>query len=261
MNPMQNRDNKELQSAIQGYAIRLGDDSIVLGHRLSEWTSYGPFLEEDIAMSNVALDYMGRARMYYGYAAELDADDKTEDDFAFLRDEREYKNLLINELPRGDFAYSTVRQLLVDVFNSLYLPELMKSQDKTLAAIAGKAVKETQYHLRRSRDWTLRLGDGTEESHQRMQKAIDALWGYAPEMFEPDEVELQLIAEGVAVDSSLFKEQWREQVAAILSEATLTCPEDSWAVRGGRIGYHTENLGHMLTEMQFLHRSNPGCKW
>ena len=261
MNPMQNRDNKELQSAIQGYAIRLGDDSIVLGHRLSEWTSYGPFLEEDIAMSNVALDYMGRARMYYGYAAELDADDKTEDDFAFLRDEREYKNLLINELPRGDFAYSTVRQLLVDVFNSLYLPELMKSQDKTLAAIAGKAVKETQYHLRRSRDWTLRLGDGTEESHQRMQKAIDALWGYAPEMFEPDEVELQLIAAGIAVDSSLFKEQWREQVAAILSEATLTCPEDSWAVRGGRIGYHTENLGHMLTEMQFLHRSNPGCKW
>lgn len=258
---MSSMQNIDLRAATLDYAVRLGDDSIVLGHRLSEWTSYGPFLEEDIALSNVALDYIGRARMYYGYAAELDADGKTEDDFAYLRDEREFKNLLINELPRGDFAYSTVRQLLVDVFNSLYLPELMKSQDKTLAAIAAKAIKETQYHLRRSRDWTLRLGDGTEESHQRMQKAIDALWGYTPELFELDEVEQQLVEAGIAVDSAQLKEKWQQQVASILSEATLTCPEDSWAVRGGREGYHTENLGHMLTEMQFLHRAHPGCKW
>lgn len=253
--------NNDLQKAIQAYAVRLGDDSLVLGHRISEWTSYGPFLEEDIALSNVALDYIGRARMYYGYAAELDQDGRTEDDFAYLRDERTFQNLLINELPRGDFAFSTARQLLVDVFNSLYLPQLVRSQDKTLAAIAGKAIKETQYHLRRSRDWTLRLGDGTEESHQRMQKAIDALWGYTPELFELDVLEQQLVDAGIAVDSSALKQEWLKQVSEILEEATLSCPEESWAVRGGRAGYHTENLGHLLTEMQSLHRAHPGCEW
>lgn len=253
--------NNDLQKAIQAYAVRLGDDSLVLGHRISEWTSYGPFLEEDIALSNVALDYIGRARMYYGYAAELDQDGRTEDDFAYLRDERTFQNLLIHELPRGDFAFSTARQLLVDVFNSLYLPQLVRSQDKTLAAIAGKAIKETQYHLRRSRDWTLRLGDGTEESHQRMQKAIDALWGYTPELFELDVLEQQLVDAGIAVDSSALKQEWLKQVSEILEEATLSCPEESWAVRGGRAGYHTENLGHLLTEMQSLHRAHPGCEW
>lgn len=258
---MNTKQNTDLQLATLAYAVRLGDDSLVLGHRLSEWTSYGPFLEEDIALSNVALDYIGRARMFYGYASELDGEGRSEDDFAYLRDERDFQNQLIHELPRGDFAFSTVRQLLVDVFNSLYLKQLSRSQDKNLAAIAGKAVKETQYHLRRSRDWTLRLGDGTEESHQRMQKALDALWGYTPELFELDELEQSLVEAGIAVDSPALKQEWHNQVSEILDEATLVCPEDSWAVRGGRAGYHTENLGHLLTEMQFLHRSNPGCEW
>jgi len=253
--------NETAKQATLGYTLRLADDSLVLGHRLTEWTSNGPFLEEDIALSNVALDYIGRARMYYAYAAELSADGKTEDDFAYLRDERAFRNLLINELPRGDFAYSMVRQLFIDVFNSMYLPKLMQSNDKTLAAIAAKGIKETQYHLRRSRDWTLRLGDGTDESHRRMQKAIDSLWGYTHELFELDELEQQLVVQGIAVDSTKLKAGWLTHVEGILAEATLKRPEDDWAVRGGRSGYHTENLGHLLTEMQFIHRSHPGCKW
>jgi len=254
-------DPADLKAATLDYTLRLADDSLILGHRLTEWTSNGPFLEEDIAMSNVALDYIGRARMYYGYAAELSVDGKMEDDFAFLRDEREFRNLLINELPRGDFAYSMVRQLFIDVFNSLYLPKLMQSNDQTLAAIAAKGIKETQYHLRRSRDWTLRLGDGTEESHGRMQKAINSLWGYTHELFELDSLEQQLTDEGIGVDSTLLRAEWLTQIESILSDATLSRPEDDWVVKGGRTGYHTENLGHLLTEMQFLHRSNSGCEW
>ena len=253
--------NETAKQTTLDYTLRLADDSLVLGHRLTEWTSNGPFLEEDIALSNVALDYIGRARMYYAYAAELSADGKTEDDFAYLRDERAFRNLLINELPRGDFAYSMVRQLFIDVFNSMYLPKLMQSNDKTLAAIAAKGIKETQYHLRRSRDWTLRLGDGTDESHRRMQKAIDSLWGYTHELFELDELEQQLVVQGIAVDSTKLKAGWLTHVEGILAEATLKRPEDDWAVRGGRSGYHTENLGHLLTQMQFIHRSHPGCKW
>lgn len=252
---------QNLQRDVLQYAVRLGDDALVLGHRLSEWVSNGPFLEEDIALGNVALDFIGRARMYYTYAAELSGDGKTEDDFAYLRNEREFQNYLIHELPRGDFAHSMARQLLVDVFNHHYLEALRKSKDQTLAAIAAKGLKETQYHLRRSRDWVVRLGDGTEESHRRIQAALEDVWGYSHEMFEPDQVERRLIDNGIAVDSTQFKEIWRSDIAVILDEATLTMPEDSWAVRGGREGYHTENLGHLLTELQFVHRAYPGCQW
>ena len=250
-----------LQQATLEYAVRLGDDSLILGHRISEWVSHGPFLEEDIALGNVALDYVGRARMYYTYAAELTGDGKTEDDFAYMRDEREFRNLLLNEMPKGDFAYSQVRQLFVDVYATLFLAELVNSKDETLAAIAGKAKKETRYHLRRCRDWVLRLGDGTEESRARTQKAVDALWGYTHEMFDMDDLEQQLADAGIGVDVAALKEQWREDVSAILTEATLTVPEDGWAVRGGRVGYHTENLSLLLTEMQFVHRAYPGCQW
>ncbi|MGI9284835.1 MAG: 1,2-phenylacetyl-CoA epoxidase subunit PaaC [Pseudomonadales bacterium] len=251
----------ELDQATLEYAVRLGDDAIVLGHRISEWVSYGPFLEEDIAYGNVALDYIGRARMFYTYAAELAGGGKTEDDFAYLRDAREFRNLLINELPRGDFAYSQVRQLFVDVFNAGFLAELVKSTDETLAAIAAKAIKETKYHLRRSHEWVLRLGDGTKESHQRAQTAVDALWGYTHELFEMDELEQQLADAGIAVDTTQLKEQWDAQIKDILSEATLDIPADDWAVRGGRVGYHTENLGHLLMDMQSVHRAYPGCQW
>lgn len=251
----------DIKAATLEYTTRLGDDSVVLGHRISEWVSYGPFLEEDIAYGNVALDYIGRARMFYTYAAELANDGRTEDDFAYMRNDREYRNLLLMEMPKGDFAYSQVRQLFADVYYTLLLPELLQSKDETLSAIAAKAIKETKYHLRRSRDWVLRLGDGTEESHKRTQKAVEQLWGYTHEMFDMDETEQLLADNGIGVDVSKLHGAWRQMVSDILAEATLIVPEDSWAVRGGRTGYHTENLGHMLTEMQIVHRSHPGCEW
>ncbi len=249
------------QRAIQAYATRLGDDAVVLGHRLSEWCSNGPFLEEDLALANVSLDFIGRARMFYSYAAELADDGRTEDDFAYMRNEREFRNLLINELPRGDFAYSMVRQLFIDVYNMEFLAKLCQSKDENLAAIAAKAIKESRYHLRRSKDWILRLGDGTEESHQRTQRAVDSLWGYTHELFELDSIEQELADTGIGVDSAELKPVWLETIGAILNEATLRVPTEEWAVRGGRMGYHTENLGHLLTEMQFLHRSMPGLEW
>lgn len=251
----------DTQPTIIAYATRLGDDSLVLGHRLSEWTRNGPFLEEDLALSNVALDYIGRARMYYSYAAELSGKGKTEDDFAYTRDQREFRNLLINEMPNGDFAFTMLRQLFVDVFNMGYLTELANSTDETLAAIAAKALKETRYHLRRSHEWVLRLGDGTDESHQRAQQAVDELWGYTPEFFDVDALEQSLADKGIGVDNAKLHDAWLARVSEILDEATLTVPESSWEVKGGRQGYHTENLGHLLNDLQFLHRAYPGLKW
>ena len=251
---------QDLTQATLEYAVRLGDDALIIGHRLSEWASRAPFLEEDLALQNVALDYIGRARMFYDYAAKL-SDGKTEDDFAYLRDARQFSNLLIHELPRGDFAFNMTRQLLVDVYYSLYLQGLMQSTDAELAGIAAKAAKETRYHLRRSHEWTLRLGDGSEESHQRMVNALDELWGYTHELFDSDELETQLAEAGVGVANAELRDAWKAQVSDILQQATLTVPEDSWAVRGGRQGYHSENLGHILSEMQSLHRAYPGVTW
>ena len=250
-----------LNRAIQDYATRLGDDAIVIGHRVSEWCSNAPFLEEDLALQNVALDFIGRARMYYSYAAELADDGRDEDDFAYMRDHREYQNLLLMELPRGDFAYTMVRQMFVDVYNLLYLEALIKSRDKTLAAIAAKAIKESRYHLRRSHEWILRLGIGSEESHARSQKAIEDIWGFTHELFEVDELEQQMADAGVGVDSAALKDAWMQQVSTILKEATLQLPETDWVVSGGRAGYHTEYLGQMLNEMQCVHRAYPGQKW
>ncbi|MPY22351.1 phenylacetate-CoA oxygenase subunit PaaC [Shewanella psychropiezotolerans] len=255
----------EQQDLIQ-YAIRLGDDSLILGHRLSEWVSNGPFLEEDIAQGNIALDYIGRARMYYSLAADIhnqcgEMNVKSEDDYAYLRDERQYQNHLINELPRGDFAYTTVRQLIVDLYNVYYLEALKQSSEAQLSAIAHKAAKETSYHSRRSKQWTLRLGDGTAESKLRMQNALDDIWGYTHEMFEQDELEQRLIDRGVAVDCARFKQAWEQDITAIISQSGLKLPEAQWSVRGGREGYHTENLGHILTELQFVHRSIPDARW
>ena len=252
---------RNLTHDLINYTLRLADDALILGHRLSEWASCGPFLEEDIAMANVALDYIGRARMLYGYAAELTGEGKTEDDFAYLRSEREFKNCLINELPRGDFAHTIVRQLLIDEFNLHYLNALKSSKDVTLAAIAEKGIKETHYHLRRSKKWTLRLGDGTEESQQRMQTALDDIWGFTHELFESDALDRRLIVQGIAVDSSQFKQHWFDEVSATIEAATLQFPDQEWAVRGGREGYHTEYLGRLLAELQSVHRTYPGCQW
>ena len=252
----------DIKQATMEYAIRLGDDSLILGHRLSEWCSNAPFLEEDLALSNTSLDYLGRARMFYTYAAELSGDEhKTEDDFAYMRDQREFHNLLIHELPRGDFAFTMMRQLFIDLYNSLFLKELTESGDATLAAIAAKAVKETRYHLRRSKEWVIMLGDGTEQSHNKLQIALGSLWGYRKEMFELDDLESQLAEKGIGVDSRKLETIWEVEIRKTLDEATLTLPSEEWQVRGGRTGYHTENLGHLLTELQFVHRSMPGLKW
>ena len=251
----------DTNKALIEYAVRLGDDSLILGHRLSEWCSNGPFIEEELALANTSLDYLGRARMFYGYAAELSAIEITEDDFAYTRDAREFQNHLIHELPRGDFSFTMTRQLFVDLFNFEFLRLLSESQDETLKAIASKAIKETQYHLRRSKSWVKQLGDGTRESHDRVQKALNSLWGYRIELFELDELELQLVEAGIAVDSRKLANAWHRQLKKILNEATLTIPEQEWIVRGGREGYHTESLGHILTDLQFVHRSMPGLTW
>ncbi len=251
----------ELKSATADYAIRLGDDALILGHRLSEWCSRGPFLEEDLALTNVALDYLGRARMFLGYAAGLIGGDCTEDTLAYQRDCREFTNLLMHELPRGDFAFTMARQYLLDEHAVLFMAVLQHSADAELAAIAAKSGKEAEYHLRRSREWMLRLGDGTEESQRRLQHALDELWGYVPELFAMDALEQELLAAGVAVDRAALEGPWRAAVAETIACTEVALPDSRWQVDGGRGGYHTEHLGHLLAELQFVQRAYPGCQW
>jgi len=243
------------------YVLRLGDDALILGHRLSEWTSRAPFLEEDLGLTNVALDFVGRARMFYQYAAQLRGGDTTEDTFAYTRDVREFSNLLICELPRGDFAFTITRQFLYDAFALPFLQQLKQSSDSQLAAIAAKAEKESTYHLRRGREWIMRLGDGTEESRQRMLDALDQLWGYTPELFEVDELEQELIDAGIAVDSRALQSVWITTVSETLTAATLPVPETTWTANGGRSGIHTESLGYLLAELQYMQRAYPGLRW
>ena len=253
--------DSQSNTALINYCIALGDDSVTLGHRLSEWCSNGPFLEEDLALTNVSLDFIGRARMFFSYAAELEGNDRSEDDIAYLRDCREYRNLLINELPNGDFAFTMARQLMVDVYDIGFFTGLAKSKDAMLAAIAAKAIKESRYHLRRSEDWVKRLGDGTEESHERTQTAFNELWAYFPEMFVMTGEEQQLYNSGIAVDRGALEENWTSTMHAILKEATVSIPAHDWSIGGGRDGIHTEHLGFMLAEMQFLQRTYPGQQW
>jgi ring-1,2-phenylacetyl-CoA epoxidase subunit PaaC len=247
--------------ALFRYVLALGDDALIHGQRLSEWCSAGPFLEEDLALTNVALDYLGRARMFYEYAALVEGGGRTEDDLAFLRTVTEYHNHLLYELPRGDFAFTMARQLLIDLYNVEYLSALCNSRDETLAAIATRCLKESQYHLRRSREWVVRLGDGTDESHSRVQKAFDELWGYTHEMFQSDKNEQALTEIGIAVDYREIREQWDRQVDAILAEATLERPNHARAIGGGRNGIHTEAFGPLLAELQYMQRAYPGLEW
>ncbi len=247
--------------ALINYAIAQGDDALVLGQRLSQWCASAPFLEEDLAISNVALDFIGRAQMFYEYAATLEGGKRTADDIAFMRDTRDFRNLLIFELPNGDFAFSMARQLIIDLFNVDYVNALTHSSDDTIAAIAKKSIKESLYHLRRSRDWVIRLGDGTEESHNRIQAAFDNLWGYLDELFVMTADEATLANQGIAVDKSLLRASFEQQLANVLQEATVAQPASTWKVSGGRDGIHTEHHGHMLAEMQFLQRAYPGLEW
>ncbi len=243
------------------YCLRLGDTSLVLGQRLGEWCGHGPILEEDIALTNIALDLVGQATAFLKYAAEVEGNGRTEDDLSFLRDIRDFRNLLITEQPNGDYGQTIMRQFLVSAFLYYFYDELKKSKDKTLAALAEKSLKEVTYHLRHSSSWIIRLGDGTPESHQRMKNAIDELWLFTGDMFDMDETDKTLIVLGIAVDLNIVKASWQKKVTEVFTEATLTVPENVFMIIGSREGKHTEYLGHLLAEMQVLPRSFPGAQW
>lgn len=243
------------------YALARADDALILGHRLSEWCGHAPMMEEDMALANIGLDLIGQARALYGYAAEVEAAGNDEDRYAYLRDVRQYRNLLLVEQPNGDFAHTILRQFLYSAFADPYWRAMMGSADPTLAAIAAKSEKESAYHLRHCAEWVIRLGDGTDESHARAQGAVEELWPYTGEVFLPDEGETELIAQGVAVDPESLRETWSRTVAAVLAEATLAAPPAGWSQRGGRDGRHSEHLGHLLSELQILQRTYPGAKW
>ena len=243
------------------YLLRLGDDRLVLGHRLSEWCGHGPILEEDIALANMALDLVGQANLLLQLAGEVEGQGRDQDDLAYFREAIDYRNALICELPRGDFAFTIVRQFLVAIHAVLLLDRLRASSQRSLAGIAEKAAKESRYHARHCADWVLKLGDGTEESHERAQRAVDDLWRYTGELFDTDDLEQRLVSAGIGVDPSALAAEWRAQVTRVLSEATLRVPDESFMQRGGRRGRHTEHLGHLLAEMQIVARSFPGAKW
>jgi ring-1,2-phenylacetyl-CoA epoxidase subunit PaaC len=241
------------------YALRLGDDALILAQRLGGWIARAPQLEEDVALANIALDLLGQARALLTYAGSFDG--RSEDDLAYLRNERDFVNLQIVEQPNGDFAVTTARQLLFSTYQLALYQRLAASTDPTLAGVAGKAVKEVAYHRDHATQWTLRLGDGTEESRRRMQAGLDRIWLYADEMFRTDSVEQELVAAGVAVDAATLRAPWLEYLDAVLAEATLSRPETWTAPGGGRRGVHTESFGYLLAEMQHLARSYPGVTW
>ena len=218
-------------------------------------------MEIDIACTNISLDLFGQSRSYYQYAAKLKGNETTEDDVALLRTEREYVNLLLVEQPNRNFAHTMARQFLFDVYHILLLQELEKSHDLTLAAIAKKSIKEVSYHLRFSSDWVKRLGNGTDVSHDKMQNAIDALWTYTDELFHQTDADKAMIAEGVGVDITKFKDSYEQKVAEILTEATLKVPENKWFQKGGKQGIHTEHLGYLLSDLQYMQRTYPNMEW
>jgi ring-1,2-phenylacetyl-CoA epoxidase subunit PaaC len=243
------------------YVLRRADDALILGHRLSEWCGHAPMLEEDMALANMGLDLLGQARELYSYAARVEDGGNDEDKFAYLRDVRQYRNLLLLEQPNGDFAHTMVRQFFYSAFADLYWRAMMKSTDATLAAIAAKSEKESAYHLRHSSEWMVRLGDGTNESHARAQAAIDDLWAYTGEMFHIDDSERELIDRGIAVDPATLHPQLLRSISDVVTKATLALPKSNWMQQGGRSGRHSEHLGHLLSELQSLQRTFPGATW
>ncbi len=247
-------------SALFEYLLRLGDDRLVLGHRLSEWCGHGPVLEEDIALANVALDLIGQATHFLHLAGQVEGNGRDEDALAYFRDAIDYRNVNLVELPNGDYGRTIVRQFLFDAWSVLLLERLEHAAHAELGGIAAKAYKEARYHLRHSGEWVLRLGDGTGESHRRVQTALDDLWPYTGELFAADEVDRSL-AGTIAPDPSALQTAWREVVSDVVCRATLTLLADGYMHAGGRQGRHTEHLGHLLAEMQILARSHPGAKW
>lgn len=266
------------------YTLQIADNALILGHRISEWCGHGPILEQDIAITNTALDHLGQARSLYQYAASqfnaLSAEDKSnlfssaalqaniaagspidEDDLAYLRDGWDFRNVLLVEQPNKDWAYTVARSFFYDCFNYFFYSALRSSSDETLAAIAEKSLKEVTYHLRWSSEWVIRLGDGTEESHARMQEAINERWMFTGEMFKMSEADKAMLAEGAGVDVEALAAQWHQRVAAVLDEATLTIPANNWMQDGGKEGRHTEHLGYILAELQFMQRAYPNMEW
>jgi ring-1,2-phenylacetyl-CoA epoxidase subunit PaaC len=243
------------------YLLRLGDDRLVLGHRLSEWCGHGPILEEDIALANIALDLIGQATLYLKLAGETEGKGRREDDLAYFRDAIDYRNVQLVELPNGDYAMTMVRQFFFDVFSYHVLEQLQSSKHTEIAGIAAKGFKEVRYHVRHSSEWVVRMGDGTEESHGRAQKAVDHLWRFTGEMFQADDVDRAMKDEGIGAVVEAIKPKWNEIVTDVLNRATLVIPKDPPAMTGGRRGRHTEHLGHMLSEMQIVARSHPGAQW
>lgn len=263
------------------YTLQLADTALINGHRLSEWCGHGPILEQDIALSNIALDHIGASRSLYQYAADQfnkldEATKKTvfsspllqqansaidEDDLAYLRDGWDFRNVLLVEQPNQDWAYTVARSFYLDTFNYFFYQELQHSKDETLAAVAAKSLKEVTYHIRWSCEWVVRLGDGTEESHKRIQDALNDYWRFTGELMQPSEADNAMHAAGIGVDLAAVKANWKERIAKVLEEATLTLPTGTWMQDGGKEGRHTEHLGYILTELQFMQRAYPNMEW
>ncbi|MTI89203.1 MAG: phenylacetate-CoA oxygenase subunit PaaC [Balneolaceae bacterium] len=255
---------KELteKQAFITYLLRLADDRLILGQRLSEWCGHAPELEEDLAMANIALDTIGHATALYKYVAEVENEGHDEDHYAFFRNDRDFTNLQLCELPKGDFGFTIARQFLFSSFSYFLYEQLKEAADEQFRGMINKHLKEIKYHLRHTREWVLRLGDGTEESHDRIQQSFDDLWMYTGEMFYMDEVDEIMIKNGNGADLSLFRDEWKKLVEDTLNEATLTVPDwDQFMMTGSRNGVHTEYLGHLLAQMQFMRRSYPDAEW
>lgn len=253
-----------MNNSLVQYILHLADNSFIYGHRLSEWCGHGPELEVDMALSNISLDSIGAARSFYQYAASIEGNGKTEDSYPYHRDVRAYRNVLLVELPNGNFAETMARSLFFDAYQFLFYKELMKSSDSQLAAIAEKSLKEVTYHLRFSKEWVIRLGDGTDISKEKMQQAITRLWDYTGELFSASEIEVDMISQGIAPDISSIKEAWEKIMSDTLEEATLSYPlraDGAWFQSGGKKGLHTEHLGYILAEVQYLQKSFPGAEW
>lgn len=250
-----------MNQSLINYTLHLADNALIIGHRNSEWCGHGPVLEQDIAISNIALDFIGQARNFYQYAATLTGNGTTEDTFAYLRDGLDYKNALITELPNGDWAQTTLRQFLFSAYQYYYYQQLEKSADQQLADIAAKSLKEVTYHLRWSSEWVIRLGDGTTESNQRLNHALNEIWNFTGELFIPTEYETAMLKQGIGADLALVQKSWLQKVEETFAEATISIPTKSWAQQGGKEGVHTEHLGYILAEMQFLQRAYPGAEW
>ncbi len=248
-------------TALYEYLLRLADSSLTMGQRLAEWCGHGPYLEEDVALTNVSLDMIGHANIFYQLAVELNPEKSTADELAFLRDAHEYRNPIITELPKGDFGFTMMKQYFVDVFNLYLYQALVASKHEPLALAAKKALMEVKYHLKRSESWLERLSLSTEEAKKRMQKALDDLWFYTPEMFETDAGMNELISQGLIADYLALNEAWSSHVLAHLNHCQLNLPESGWVATGGLQGEHSEHLGYMLADMQFLQRAYPNCDW